>query len=249
MRQIAPKILKTCVPVAVYIVIWQLLSMLVGSSLLLPSPKDTVAAAVGILGSSRGWSTIGMTLVRILAGFGLGCVIGIALAVLTAHSKTAKWLLQPLRSLIKTTPITSFALILLVSVISGVVPVVVSMIVVMPMIWQTTEEAIRNRSPQLSEMSQIFLTPWKKLRYVSLPQILPRFFATASTALGFAWKAVITAEILALPRFGIGRQMQDNKIYLETPELFAWTLLVVLFSVLIESTLRYLLRKVGQRYD
>lgn len=249
MRQILRKILKICVPVAVYIVIWQLLSMLVGSSLLLPSPKDTAEAAVGILGSSGGWSAIGATIARILIGYCLGIILGVLLAVLTSHFHVAEWLLRPLRSLIKTTPITSFALILLVSVVSGAVPVVVSTIVVMPMIWQTTEEAIKNRSEQLSEMSRIFLSPWKKLIYVSLPQILPRFFATASTALGFAWKAVITAEILALPRFGIGRQMQDNKIYLETPELFAWTLLVVLLSVLIETTFRYGLRKAGQRYD
>ena len=123
------------------------------------------------------------------------------------------------------------------------------MIVVVPMIWQTTEEAIRNRSVSLSEMAQVYLSPWKKFRYVTLPQILPRFFASASTALGFSWKAVITAEILALPKLGIGRQMQFHKIHVEIPELFAWTRLVILLSVLLEFSFRYLLKKAGQIYD
>ena len=79
--------------------------------------------------------------------------------------------------------------------------------------------------------------------------MLPQFFASASTALGFAWKAVITAEILALPKLGIGRQMQFHKIHVEIPELFAWTLLVILLSVILENALKFALRKAGKRYD
>lgn len=250
MRAILHKIVKVCVPIAVYIVIWQLLSMLVGSRLLLlPSPLDTLISMKEIVVSKTGWQSIGMTVLRILCGYLCGCAVGVALALLTSHFRVFDWLLKPMRSLIKTTPITSFALILLVSVVSGMVPVVVAMIVVVPMIWQTTEEAIKNRSMQLSEMAQIYLTFWRKLRYVTLPQVLPQFFATASTALGFAWKAVITAEILALPKLGIGRQMQFHKIHIEIPELFAWTLLVIIFSVILEYTFKLLLRKAGQRYD
>ena len=250
MYPILRKIAKFCVPIAVYILIWQLLSMLVGSRLLLlPSPLDTLRSMGEIVSSKSGWQSIGMTVVRILAGFLLGCAVGIGFAVLTSHSRVFDWLLRPLRSLIKTTPITSFALILLVSVISGAVPVIVAMIVVIPMIWQTTEEAIKNRDVHLSEMAKIYLSPWKKLRYVTLPQVLPQFFASASTALGFAWKAVITAEILALPKLGIGRQMQFHKIHVEIPELFAWTLLVILLSVILENALKFALRKAGNRYD
>ncbi len=250
MRPILLKILKAVVPIAVYILIWQLLSMLVGSRLLLlPSPLDTLHAMRDIVVSEAGWRSIGMTVLRILCGFFLGCAVGVVLAVLTSHFRAFDWLLKPLRSLIKTTPITSFALILLISVVSGVVPVVVAMIVVVPMIWQTTEEAIRNRSVQLAEMAEIYLRPWQKLRYVSLPQILPQFFASASTALGFAWKAVITAEILALPKLGIGRQMQFHKIHIEIPELFAWTLLVIILSVALEYAFRFVLKKAGRKYD
>ena len=244
------KIAKACVPIAVYILIWQLLSMLVGSRLLLlPSPLDTLRSMGDIICSKTGWQSIGMTLLRIIGGYLLGCALGIVLAVFTSHSRTLDWFLKPLRSLIKTTPITSFALILLVSVVSGVVPVVIAMIVVVPMIWQTTEEAIRNRSVPLSEMAQIYLTSWQKFRYVTLPQVAPPFFASASTALGFAWKAVITAEILALPKIGIGRQMQFHKIHIEIPELFAWTLLIIILSVLLEHLFRYVLKKAGQKHD
>lgn len=249
MRRILLNAFKICGPIAVYIGLWQLLSMRIDSSLLLPSPKETFAAMIDILRSKTGWQAISSTLLRILIGYVCGCFAGVALAVLTSHFRVCDWLFKPLRSLIKTTPITSFALILLVSVVKGVLPVIVAMIVVVPMIWQTTEEAIKNRSVQLEEMSRIYLSFWKKLVYVTIPQVLPRFLATASTALGFAWKAVITAEILAVPKRSIGLQMYNNKMYLETPELIAWTLIVIILSVIIESILRFALKKAGKRYD
>lgn len=241
------KVLKICVPIAVYLILWQLLSMLVGSSLLLPSPIEMLRALVGILGSSAGWRSLGTTVLRIIGGYLIGCVIGVLLAVLTANCKVCAWLLSPLRTIIKTTPITSFALILLISVVSGLVPVVVAAIVVVPMFWRTTEESILGLDKRLREMSKIFLTPWKQLRYVTVPQLLPQFFATASTAFGFAWKAVVTAEILALPRFGIGNQMYLDKLYLDYADLFAWTVLVILLSVLLESAFRFLLKTAKKR--
>ena len=248
-RQILLNVLKICVPIAVYILIWQVLSMRIDSSLLLPSPKETWGSIKLILGSAEGWKILGTTLFRIIRGYLFGCVAGVLLAVLTSHFLVMDWFLNPLRSLIKTTPITSFALILLVSVQSDRLPVIVAMIVVIPMIWQTTEEAIRGRDQRLEEMSKLFLSPWKKLRYVSIPQILPHFLATASTALGFAWKAVITAEILAFPKVGIGRQMQNIKIYYDMADLFAWTLIVIAFSVVIESIFRNVIRIVRRHYD
>lgn len=249
MSPILRKILKICVPIAVYIVLWQLLSILVGSSLLLPSPKETLLAVIRIISTPAGWRSIGISVLRILCGFLLGCLIGVVLAVLTSSSKTLSWLLHPLRTIVKTTPITSFALILLISIVSGYVPVAVAAIVVTPMIWRTTEESILGLDPKLAEMGKVYLTPFKQFRYIVLPQIVPQFFATASTALGFAWKAVITAEILALPKFGIGNQMFQDKLYLDYADLFAWTLLVILFSVLIELLLNRLLQKAGWKHD
>ena len=52
-----------------------------------------------------------------------------------------------------------------------------------------------------------------------------------------AWKAGVAAEIIAMPRGTIGTQIGNAKQYLETPDLFAWTLTVVLLSFLIEFAL------------
>ena len=45
-----------------------------------------------------------------------------------------------------------------------------------------------------------------------------------------------------MPQLSIGRRIYESKLYLETTELFAWTLTVILLSLLIERVLLRLVR-------
>ena len=51
----------------------------------------------------------------------------------------------------------------------------------------------------------------------------------------------MAAEVLCVPRLSIGTQVYFSKIYLETPALFAWTLVVLALSFLLEQGLGALL--------
>ena len=56
--------------------------------------------------------------------------------------------------------------------------------------------------------------------------------------MGLAWKAGIAAEVLGVPKMAIGTEIYQSKIYLETVDLFAWTVVVVLMSMLIEAVFK-----------
>ena len=81
----------------------------------------------------------------------------------------------------------------------------------------------------------------------ALPAILPFFLSAIRSALGFAWNSGIAAEVLGRPARAIGSQIYDSKIYLETPDLFAWTLVVILLSVLLERLAVRFVRWAGKR--
>ena len=237
------RIIKNIGLLLFYLAAWQALSMLVGSSLLLPSPLDTGKSLLMILQDPLSWQDIGNTFLRLLAGFLLGTAAGILLAAITARSRFLQWLLNPLRLLIKATPVMSFVLLLLVSVVSNWVPVIVAAIMVAPLLWATTEQAILSLDPKLTEMGKVYLSPIQRLMHVELPQMLPQITASAVTALGFAWKAVITAEVLSLPRFAIGNRMYLSKLYLDTADTLAWTVWIVTLALLME----WLLKRITER--
>ena len=55
-------------------------------------------------------------------------------------------------------------------------------------------------------------------------------------------EAGIAAEIIGIPAGSIGRMFYDAKVYFNTVDLFAWTVIVVVISVLFEKGFLALLR-------
>ena len=76
-----------------------------------------------------------------------------------------------------------------------------------------------------------------------LPQVMPYFLSACGSALGLCWKSGIAAEVIGMPEGSIGEQLQQAKIYLTTPDLFAWTLVIVLVSLAFEKVFLALLKR------
>lgn len=234
--------------VAVWLLLWQLASMAVGLPLLLPSPLAVLLRLGQLCTGADFWLTVASSLLRILLGFLLGVLFGTALAGLCWRFRLIDALARPLLGVLKSTPVASFIILALVWVKTTWLATVISFIMVLPLIYANVREGIDSADRQLLEMAQVFrLSRRKTFRYCYLPAILPFFLSAISSALGFAWKSGIAAEVLGRPVRAIGSQIYDSKIYLETPDLFAWTLVVILLSVLLERLAVRFVRWAGKR--
>ena len=242
------KILQTALIALIYLAIWEAVSLLVGKELLLPSPLSTLSRLAVLLTQGETWFYAGLTLLRIMTGYAVGVLLGVLLAVLTARSAFAEALLSPLRAIVKASPVTSFILLALLWLSSDMVPLVISVLMVVPMVWTATAEAILQTDPRLVEMGRLFgLTRWQIVKKVFVPSVLPQFLAACTTSLGFAWKSGVAAEIIALPKQSIGYMLYQSRLRIETPDLFAWTLLIVALSMLLEWLLVRGMRRI--RHD
>ena len=115
---------------------------------------------------------------------------------------------------------------------------------VMPLVWQNTLLGLDHLDPELGEMANVFrIRGLKRFFRVEAPQVLPAFFAAAQTGLGLAWKAGVAAEVLALPKISIGNMIYSAKQTLETPDLYAWTLAIILLSLAMEVLFKLLFKK------
>ena len=234
--------------VAVWLLLWQLASMAVALPLLLPSPLAVLLRLGQLCTGADFWLTVASSLLRILLGFLPGVLFGTALAGLCWRFRLVDALARPLLGVLKSTPVASFIILALVWVKTTWLATVISFIMVLPLIYANVREGIDSADRQLLEMAQVFrLSRRKTFRYCYLPAILPFFLSAISSALGFAWKSGIAAEVLGRPARAIGSQIYDSKIYLETPDLFAWTLVVILLSVLLERLAVRFVRWAGKR--
>lgn len=230
---------------AFWLLLWTLLAARVGQELLLPSPLQVLQAALRLTGGTDFWLTVGTSILRVLGGLLAGCVLGLLLAFLTSVSPIAHALIAPLMTLVKSTPVASFIILALVWLGRSTVPLLITGLMVLPVVWANVSAGIAAQDPKLRELAQVYRLPRSRVfRTLTVPTVLPHFRAALRSALGLGWKAGIAAEVLTVPPHSIGRMIYESKLYLETTELFAWTLTVILLSLLIE---RLLLRLVADR--
>jgi NitT/TauT family transport system permease protein len=230
-----------------WLTVWQLASLLMGRPLLLPGPLSVLRRLGELAVTASFWRITAYSLGRIGLGFAGGLAAGILLALLTQWNKAAETLLSPLLKAILVTPVVSFSILLIIWFDNNSVPIYIVFLVVMPIVWENFRAGIRATDSQLLEMADLFqLSFGKKLRRVYVPSIIPYFMASVTSSFRLAWKSGIAAEVIASPRFAIGRAMQDGRVYLQINDVMAWTLVVILFSLALERTFLELTHKVGR---
>lgn len=239
------KLLYSLLSAIFWIALWALMAHLVGLEILVPSPAVTFKRLSELVVSLPFWQSTGASLLRITLGYLAGVITATLLAIPSAYLPSANALIAFPQAIVRATPVASFILLALVWINTDVIPAFIAFLMVLPMIWSALKTAIGEVNPALIEMAHSYRIPFsKRFTYLYLPSILPSYLTALSTSLGFAWKSGIAAEVLCRPKFAMGSELYDSKIYLETVDLFAWTIAVVILSMAMDFFIKLAVRKV-----
>ncbi len=237
------KLVRGVLAAAFWLAVWALAARLVGLQLLLPGPAAAVRALCRSARQTAFWREVMASVVRIFAGFLCGTLVGALLGAATSWSRVLNLLFAPAVGVVRAIPVVSFIILALLWLPSTVLPLFIAALMVLPVVWKNVTEGVRQTDRQLLEMAQVYrFGRWKTLRHVYAPSVAPYFRSACITALGLAWKAGVAAEVICQPKLAIGTELYRAKVYFETPDLFAWTLVVILLSFLLEKGLAWLLR-------
>ena len=233
----------------VWVIVWQLAAMTLGhGGLFLATPLQTLQALGLLLPTPAFWQRIAFSALRIVAGFVLAVVGGLVLGAAGARWRTVRVLVDPVMQLIRAMPVASFVILALLWVSGSNLSVVVSFTHVLPVVYAGVVAGIADTDPQLLEMARVYRLSWTaRLRYIWLPGIFPSFCESCIAAMGMCWKSGVSAEVIGLPDHSVGDALYRAKITLSTPEVFAWTLVIVLLSALLSAVAARLLRAVKRR--
>ena len=225
--------------VAVWLLLWELLSHHIGQDILLVSPVSVLVRLLELI-TGKGeaaraaafWGAAAFSFCRIIGGFLAASAAGVLLACLAGALRPAEELLAPAMTALKAVPVASFIILVLIWIPSRNLSVVISFLMVLPIVYTNMLEGIRSMDVQLLEMARVFQVPLaRRIRYIYLSQLLPFLRTAFSLSLGLCWKAGIAAEVIGIPDGSIGERLYEAKVYLQTADLFAWTLVIVALSV------------------
>ncbi|HAE42909.1 MAG TPA: ABC transporter permease [Clostridiales bacterium] len=218
---------------------WQALYIIINRDIYLPSPLNVIRSFVQISTDKDFFAVITNTTIRVLLSFFLSATTGILFGLTCGLNKTAYEIFEPVIVLIRSTPVISVIIIALIWFKSDFAPVFAGFLMCFPVIWSNVVQGVKSTDPHLIEMSRIYkIKPTRIIMTVYLPSAKPFITAGLTTSLGLAWKVIAAAEVLSLPKYGIGSKLHDSKIYLESDKLLAWTLLIIMISYVFELILK-----------
>ena len=247
------KVIGVLLPLIFWIGLWQAAAWLVersvegrGNELLLPYPLTVLKVLLGLVTQGSFWKTAVASVIRIFWGMAGGVATGVLLAVLTSASGLLDQLLSPGIRVVRATPVASFILLVVLWTDRNTVPAIISGLMVLPVVWENVARGIGAADGQLLEMARAYrFSRLKTVRLIYLPSLRPYFTAALTNAMGLAWKSGAAAEVLCQPKLALGTQIYNSKLYFEIPDLFAWTVVVVCLSLILEK----LLRRAMARWD
>lgn len=235
-----------CAVAAFWLAVWVLAAALVAQPLILPGPGAVVLALLRLVCDAGTWAILAGSGARILGGLTLAAVCGGVLAGVSVRSRAFARLVAPALSFVKATPVACVVVLLLIWLGSAHVSIAAVFLMALPGVYFTLVEGLSQVDQSLEQMLRLHgVRGWRLFCAHTWREVLPFVLSCAKAVIGMSWKAGVAAELIGMATGTVGERIYQAKLLIETADLLAWTVLVVVASWACERVLVCLLRVSG----
>lgn len=230
------RIVLTCLSILLIPIAWQLLSWQMAQPQLIPSFPNLIRALFRLVYSPGFLVSIGTTCLRACVGLLLSLAAASITAFLLNRSEGIRLLFMPWLSLLRSVPVISFILLALIFLNPEMIPLLIAFLTMYPLLTENLLKGLMNRRDSWKMLARQFhLNAWNRLFQINYPQLKPYLFSGLASAVGFGWRAIIMGEVLSQCVDGIGKRMKEAQVFIDVPELIAWTLVAIVLSWLTDK--------------
>lgn len=229
--------------VAVLFLVWVVGARRMASAIILPGPIAVLAAVAAEVRAPQFWTAVAATLLRGMIALGVAMALGIPLGIAAGRRDRWERALRPVAVAMRSVPFISIILLAVIWLESSSVPVFVALLMTLPLVYDSTRSGVASIDAHLAEMVHLFrVNAWRRVLDVWLPGARRAIQGGVQTASGITWKVIVAAEVISVPRAGIGSRMGEARLFLETERVLAWTLVLIGVSALADRLIVVLAR-------
>ncbi len=226
------------------IVIYVALSLIIQKEYILPNFYDILLSLKNIIFSKSFLIIVFTTIYRTLIGLIISFIVAIVLAFLAYFKKGIRDFLNPIYVMFKTIPNITYIIVALIWLGRNGSAILVSSLVVFPIFYNSLLSALLNIDEELIEVTNLYdISDIYKIKKVYLPLIRNDIITSLSNCCSLGFKVSIMAEILAQVKSGIGKELYFAKANFMMADIFAWTIIIILISTLVDYLLSLLKNK------
>lgn len=224
---------------ATILLLWLVSSIVIDNSIILPNIIDVIKSLVRILTTKRTYLIIFNTISRLFLTIIFAFVLAIIFAVLSYSSRKIEQFVKPMFVIMKTLPVASIIIILLVIVGNQLSPYLITGFVVLPLMYEAIATSFKNIDKNIiDEVKLVSGINFQVIYYVFIPIVFPYILSALIQSIGLGLKVMVMAEFIAQPKDTIGYIMQEQRIYLNTDNIFAWTIILIIFVMIVEILIK-----------
>jgi len=227
-----------------WLFIWQVAYIAIGKDVIMPSPANTFLRLSQLVITQDFYENIAATMSRVIAGIVISFAAGLGTAIAAYLFFIVKDVMGFAVNILKSTPVMAVIIFALLWLPSGNVPIFVCFLMCYPIVYTNVLAGFESLNKEYIEMSQIYCIRKRDLiQSVYIPFVAPHIKSALSLTTGLSWKTVVAAEVLSSPKFSMGYNLLNAKVYLDTESLFAWIIAIVALSMAFEKIVNLILHK------
>ena len=230
------------------LMVWQAVSALT-MPIFFPPPSEVAAAFSKTLLDGTLLEHVGVSYLRILAGWTIGCAIAVPLGLLAGRSALTRMLVEPYIEFFRYIPPIAFIGLFLIwfglGEMSKVLLIVYTALFVMFV--NTLAGALAVEPEKIRAAQCLGATRLQIFTHVVVPATVPYIVTGSRLALGNAFMTVIAAELVAA-QSGVGHLIWSARLFAQTDYVFVGIITLGLMGFCANWLLRQVLKRVAYRY-
>lgn len=227
--------------------LWLLTAHIVDNSIVIPKISEVFQALGSMLRTKQTYVVIFNTLSRLIITVGISFGIALFLSIVATSIKVVKEFLKPIMALMRTIPVAAIIIILLIIFGNTKSPYIITSLVILPIMYEGILVSFENIDQGIiDEVRMLSKLNYKVAKDIYIPIITPQILSTLVATIGLGLKVMVMSEFIAQPNHTIGYMMLQEKNFLEMANVFAWTIILIIFVLIVEQVLKIIKIKLNK---
>lgn len=249
MKKYSWKSKYTLISCILFILVWECIAILINNDIYLPKIECILRELINLVKDKNFYMYVSSSFIRTVVSYLCALVLSVLLGILTSVYPFFRYLITPVNSFIRTIPTLVLVVLALVWFDKDKAPFVVGFAIVFPILYEGIQSSICKIDSRIMEMASIYeVSRFDKFKKIYIPTIKFYLMNIFVSTLSLTFKVVIAGEVHGQPKYGIGSQIQLEKVNFNTTGIFAWILIIVFISLIFE-VINMKLNKITYRWS
>ncbi len=218
-----------------FMIIWEYVAIKINNDIYLPKIECILKETFKLIRSRNFYMYISSSFIRTIVSYICALILAVILGILASVYPFFRYFINPLNSFIRTIPTLVLVVLALVWFDKDKAPFVVGFAIIFPILYEGIRNCLSKIDNKILEMADIYeISMYDKLKNIFIPTIKFHIINIFVSTLSLTFKVVIAGEVHGQPKYGIGSQIQMEKINFNTTGIFAWIIIIVLISFIFE---------------